>query len=185
MAELFNNIMCIRAKELTQGSEPIISKHACIKYIQRNDHVRVRKGGGSGNTVLLKWDSLRPDLREKYIEKYGNPRDNTAAKFFKQYLKKDDAALDFYSGYLTNDDKRLPDAKIEEYCRNAEVLNALHTIIQDRTIMAKALGGKITAPFAKFANIINNDIADYGHNLPKNPSRLKIKYDEWRLRAAA
>lgn len=179
MAELFNNIMCIRAKELTQGDNPIMSKSACRKYYQRNDHVRVRKGGGSGNTVLLKWDSLRPDLREKYIEKYGNPRDNTVAKFFKQYLKKDDAALDFYSGYLTNDDKRLPDAKIEEYCRNAEVLNALHTIIQDRTIMAKALGGKITAPFAKFANIINNDIADYGHNLPKNPSRLKIKYNEY------
>jgi len=196
MPEYYNNILCVSVPELTEGSNPVIERETLHKYITRNKYIRVRKGGGPKTPALLNWDLLRSDIKARYIERYGDPRETVKSYSLKSMIEIDYAAIQFYSEYLLPDGRHLTTDKQTEYCNNAKVLNALGQIVNDRTALRKALGGSTRNIWKKLAESAarlkpKEDNADLeksekiesviiAHTLPENHLRLKEKVEQYR-----
>jgi len=194
MPEYFNNILCVSVPELTEGNNPVIEGETLHKYITRNKYVRVRKGGGPKTPALLNWDLLREDIKKRYIDRYGDPREAVKSYSLKNLIEIDYEAIQFFSEYLLPDGRHLTTDKQTEYCNNAKVLNALGQIVNDRTALRKALGGSTRNIWKKLAesatrlkpkekedtDTVKQQSVIVAHTLPENHLRLKEKVEQYR-----
>ncbi len=180
MPELFNSIVCVSKPELTDGESPIINNDACAFYIKTHKHVRVRKGGGNERPALLSWDLLRADLKKKYIEKYKvDPKEIAKPFTFISQIATDYKAVEFFATFKLPDGRNFKPEKQQEYVANANVLNTLLHISNNRKALRKALGGKTTGIYKELAERIAEVKAELAHTLPLNPIRLKEKVKKY------
>jgi len=175
----FNNITCIAEPELVGGTSPIISSGALKLYKHRAPHVRVRRGSPAG-PALLNWNLLREDLKEKYVAKYGDPTDVAGPRTFKDYIKVDYEAVEFFAQFILADGRNLPQEKQGEYATNANVLNTLVKITNDRLALRKALGGSTRTVWPDVAKTVEKLKTELGHTLPKNHIRLKQRVSQYK-----
>jgi hypothetical protein len=179
MPELFNNIVCVSAPELIDGTDPILNNDTYIQYAYRNPHVRVRRGSPAG-PALLNWDMLRADLKVKYIEKYKqDPKDVAKPLTFISQITTDYKAVDWFARWELPDKRNLKPERQKEYSTNASVLNTLLHISNDRKALRKALGGKTTGIWKELAARVENIKTELQHSLPTNPIRLKEKVKKY------
>ncbi len=175
----WNYITCIAVPELIEGETPIVNYIACKKYIERNSHVRVRRGSPAG-PALLNWNLLREDLKEKYVAKYGDPTEKAGPRTFIDYVKTDYEAVEFFAQFILADGRNLPEDKQREYSTNANVLNTLVKVTNDRLALRKALGGSTRTVWPDVAKTVDKLKAELGHTLPKNHIRLKQRVQQYK-----
>lgn len=180
--EYFNNILCVSVPELTSGDPPIITYDGCKKYLYRYPSVRVRRPSPAG-PALLAWHHLRDDLKQKYVERYGNPEHEVTRNVLVDLIHPDGRAAEFFSGWQLEDGRNLPFKVQVEYTANACVLNAVGRLVTNRTAKAKALGNRAKNVWSIAAQAVADlDRERWPHTLPSNAVRLKEKYTYYAAR---
>ncbi|MDO9255443.1 MAG: hypothetical protein Q7U54_08030 [Bacteroidales bacterium] len=177
MPELYNNLACLKPAELT--SIGVISETALIKYTQRNKSIVARRGLGKGNYLLLYWDNLRPEIRDRYrrITK-SNPADiiKSSAKL---NLEPDYEAIDFFATkFFLPDGRHLKAEKQKQLVVNSQILNAIIKIKNERTLARKSRGISTRDMWADIIADVKSLKKELNHSLQCSP-RLKEQVEEY------
>ena len=170
-----NGILCITHSELTDGILSSVNYHK----IHQRGRFQVLRRGCYGTPALVAFDSLPEAIKQKCIEKYGNPRETAATDWFKTYIQYDPQAYLFFSKYILADGRYLPEDVQKTYCINASVLNAIQHIITDRKSLIRALGGNQKHVWDNISATVNTLKQEIGHDLPENARRLRNKLLEY------
>ncbi|AWG24802.1 kinase [Flavobacterium kingsejongi] len=168
-----NNILCVQAAWLIE--EGILTKPNFDSLILRGQIKRLQRGG-NGRVALIEYETIRSDIKEKIIALAGDPTERAKHIHFSDYLKTDQNAVDFFNNYTLDSNDPLPDKSIKEYIANAEVLNAIKTILESTMSKRKALGSKVK-PWEKITTIVQElPRHTWPHSLPANERRLQDRY---------
>lgn len=150
------------------------------KYITRNPHVRVRKGGGPGCPALLNYELLRADIKQRIFEKYGDVKEHNKRNKLTDLITTDFQASTYFANYQFDDETGIRPERQAEYNANAMVLNAIIRFVNDTSSRQKALGNKTTKIWQVVSEAVNTiDRTAYPHTLPSNAIRLKEKYKNY------
>jgi len=172
--EYYNNILCISTPELTNPEDEIISYKALRRYVDRNPNVRVRRGSPAG-PALLSWNSLRDDLKQACVARYGDPAKQVRHNALEEMIVPDAKAAQYYSSYQLEDGRNLPFDVQQEYTINACVLNAVNKLVNNRKAKSRALGNRAKQVWELVSSAVNDLQDPWKHSLPANPVRLKDK----------
>lgn len=133
MAEIYNNKLCIQLNELIMrndkrniGREKGFLKEGTCSSMIRVGYIKVIRRAAYNVSALVEFDSLRRDVKEKYIQVYGDPR--RAVKIpglLESAIGLGEEAFQFYSKYTYEGNKNLKPQKIQEYTLNARILEAV------------------------------------------------------------
>jgi hypothetical protein len=177
MFEYHQNILCVQAGWLL---EEIISKANYDALISRGHLTRLQKGG-NGRPALIEFATIRKDIKEKIIAVAEvDPSEKANYIAFMDYLKPDSNAVIFFNAYQFDGGGSLPEKKIAEYIANAEVLNAIDSIMSTTMSKRRALGSKIK-PWDKLVQIITElPRNQYPHSLPTTVRRLRDKLNTYK-----
>src|SRR5574343_599991 len=179
--EYIGTTLCVSARELTRGDDPVMSKGAYDQYIYRNKGVRMRRGSAAG-PALLAWHGLRPYIQQRFREKIGDPAKLVLKNMFEDAIKPDHEAARYFSEYELEDGHHLL-TKVQVECTlNACILNALITKTKAHTGKAKVLGNSTGKIFKVLARQVNElDRERWPHTLPGNPIRRQknLPFGEW------
>lgn len=178
MAEYYKNLLCVTKPELCDGQNPIMTKDAYDKYVQRYPKVRLRRGSPAG-PALLAWDMLRDDVRRAYIARYGNPQQGGIEVVMRSMIQHDAQAIDFFAGYRLPDGRALPGQKVAEYVANAQMLEVLARLSSQSVQFIRALNGNNRQLWPNLAAATARMAHETGHSLPQNPLRLRQKVMEY------
>jgi hypothetical protein len=177
MFEYQNNILCVHGSWLI--NEGIISEPN-YKQLCSRGHLEKLTTGGNGRKALIKFETMRQDIKKKIIELVGDPTERAKHITFADYIKTDTAAVDFYNNYTLDNGEGLPEKNIREYTANAEILNAIDIVYNSTMAKRKALGSKVKA-FDKIAEVIQElPKHQWPHSLPANVRRLKDKLKQYK-----
>lgn len=120
MAEIFNNRVCVFANEIILfnsksniGSEKGFVPEGSFYTMKNRNQIIVLRRGTPGSSALVDFETMRQDIKNKYIQVYGDPRAEIAAKTQKSILEDaivySNAAYEFFSvKYRYDGDKKLP-----------------------------------------------------------------------------
>lgn len=116
-------------------SVALISYSAYEKRARRNQHLRLRSGGGLGNHVLLNWSHLPSPWKKALKKKFGQPDsdDNPLIQFFS--LSGD--ARRYFDDFAFAPGEHLAPAQKKLYTLNASVLDALNDLKKSREVARK------------------------------------------------
>jgi hypothetical protein len=176
MPELYNNRVCMSESELT--SIGVITHYALKKAGQRNPSILARKGGGKDNYLLFYWDNLKPEIRDRYrrITKT-NPADIVKSSA-KLNLETDYQAIDFFANFTLADGRHLTQQKQLQLVANAQILNAVIKIKNERTLARKSRGISTRDMWADIIADVKSVKKELNHSLQCSP-RLKEQVDEY------
>ncbi len=132
---------------------------------------------GKKSKVLIEYETLAEDKKEKVITRYGNPYDHFAKEPIKNLVSKDLAAHKFYVEYEYGDDKKkLPIKNVDAYTNAASWLNMLVKAEADKKEIKQLLNLTITQFWVKVCEILTAEKID----LPSNIIRLRQKVDQYK-----
>jgi hypothetical protein len=137
-----------------------------------------RQGKGEGNYALIIYDSLPAKYRQRYEQKYGDPKEQIKQETMTDRLKPDAKAREFFEAFsyrLKGVQTRLNDKLIAEYTLNAQVLNALIKEHNDRAVVSRALNNSRGDLWDILTESCERLRENYHHTLPSNASRLRSK----------
>lgn len=174
--EYYGNILCAEASELIQAG---VFTESYYRKMTVRKQINVVRRACRNTPALVAVDSLPSRFRDKVVQILGDPRDIAPRKTFEDRIVPDPLVMQFFSGYRTVTGKQLPDEKIQEYCMNAAVLNALNEIFTDKKARNGVTGGKMTKFWQSAAETLGNLKMKLGHSLPENPIRLKEKFRKY------
>ena len=127
--EYYNKMLCLSFAELTGGDDPVMLPNTLKSCARRGNISRIRRGGGEGSEALYVWSSIPEKYREKYITMHGDPEEAMRKAQQAVELVEDSDARSYFEAYRYTDkngkEKSLTDEQIDDYTRNASVLNAL------------------------------------------------------------
>jgi len=176
--EYLNNTLCIEARWLIEAR--ILSYDYYHKLNQRNQ-IEVVRRACLNTPALVAYDSIPERFKRKIREKIGDPYKAATKSSLKDLITEDAEARKFFREYVKDDGEHLPEEAQIEYATNAEILNALHVILTDRSAARKAIGGKLTGLWPKLADaVLKLDKTVFKHSLPKNTRRLQDRYKQYR-----
>lgn len=177
--EFYNKILCVTFEELTGGDEPVIKGDTLIKNVNRGNIQCARQARGEGNYALYVYASLPKKYRMRFVEKYGDPKDVLERQELKDYMQVDEEARKFYESFeydLNGVQTRLSQKLIDEYTQNASVLKMLLARMNDLQATTHALGGGRRSDLWSIVFKQSEKMREaFGHTLPKNLARLKVK----------
>lgn len=180
--QYYNDILCVPASILIlSNSNPdgIITNDNYKKLCQRG-WLNVVRRGGNANPALIEYDSIPARYKVAFEQKFGDPKQQAAVKPFIDRVEQDAKAVEFFSHYMLADSRHLPENIQREYCANANVLNAIKTILTNANESRKALsGGKLKGFWAKASEAINAIRIETGHTLPSKEIPLKRRYTKY------
>lgn len=145
-----------------------------------------------GSSALVDFETMRPDIKQKYIQVYGDPRAAIAAKTQKSALETaivyGNAAYEYFSvKYRYDNDRKLPPEKVDEYTLNVRIMDALLKLRDTRKQWAFG-GGNIRINIWERLCQLSNDLlplkdpngrAIFPHKLPQNWKSLKRKCEQY------
>lgn len=196
MAELFKNKLCICANELIiynekrrVGSEKGFVPEGTFQTWKKKKYVTVVRRASPGFSALVVFDSMRRDIRDRYIEIYGDPHDLLRVPgILEATIQPDEKAITFFNTwtYGTAKENTLkPEAKAK-YILQAQVLNALIWLRDNKRRNAIGGGGTRINVWKNLSNLCNQlgEVKEgkrllYPHDLPENHSALKRKTAEY------
>lgn len=175
MYEYHNNLLSIPARLLYEDLALMSYKNYNIKC-HRGNLKRTKEGKGKGNEAFVAFESLEPQHQDVIVQALGNPA-KASYLSFTNYISHDDKANRFFKEYTLDNGDPLPEKNIREYIANAQVLNAIATILSTTMSKRKALGSKVK-PWEKILPIVKDlPRHTYPHSLPSNEKRLRDKYN--------
>ena len=158
---------------------PVISYENYRAQARRGRIKVLRKGGGKGGSVLVDYDSLPLDLRDKVDQRLGGDAVHVATlrKWFSDHYRRDRGAIEYYPKRLRELNLSLPLERIaqltEEYTVNASVLMAVKNLQADMRLLKRVMGGKKTIRWEQLASAIGYYRQEVGHTLPQSAARFR------------
>ena len=180
--EYHNGTIYVTVQELTDAStgEPVMSYPNYRQLLARHRLQQGRQGKGMGSYALIVFDTMPARFKERFINKYGNPREEMKKSQEQATVRMDEAARTFYERYQLADGSHIKSDKIEEFTVNASVLNELIEMENtQRTERHKANNSTPVnwPPIYERCEALR-DLC--GHSLPKNVARLREKIRDYR-----
>lgn len=158
---------------------PVISAYNYRNMVNRGRIKVLRKGGGKGGSVLVDYDSLPLELRDKVDQRLGGDAVHVATlrKWFSDHYRRDRGAMEYYPKRLRELNLSLPLERIaqltEEYTVNASVLMAVKNLQADMRLLKRVMGGKKTIRWEQLASAIGYYRQEVGHTLPQSAARFR------------
>ena len=158
---------------------PVISYENYRAQARRGRIKVLRKGGGKGGSVLVDYDSLPLELRDKVDQRLGGDAVHVATlrKWFSDHYRRDRGAMEYYPKRLRELNLSLPLERIaqltEEYTVNASVLMAVKNLQADMRLLKRVMGGKKTIRWEQLASAIGYYRQEVGHTLPQSAARFR------------
>ncbi len=173
--EYYNNTLCIEAAWLIE--EGIFSKDNYDQLRFRNK-INVVRRACLNTPALVAYDSIPERFKMQIVAKIGDPRKAASQSELKARIVPDPKALCWYRDEFTLENgEPLPEDKQLEYRTNAEILNAIHTIVSERKPQAKKLNGNTKNLWPNLGKAVGElDKTMFKHSLPVNYRRLQEKY---------
>jgi hypothetical protein len=183
--EYFNNKLCIKANWLIEEgiiSESNYKQLTCgNEKSKRKPIIKVVRRGCLNTPAIIEFDSIPDRFKEKIKLKIGDVHAIVAKSQLAENIQTDNAARQYYSAYTFENGEHLPADVQREYCTNAEILNALSFILNNRSASRKTIGGDKVGMWSKLAKaVLNLDLTVFKHSLPTNDRRLQDKYKRYK-----
>lgn len=199
MALIFNNRICVFANELIayNSKRNVGSKYGFIpegtfQTLRDRKQIIILERPAPGKSAIVDFETMREDIKRKYIELNGDPRATLAAQSQKGLLEEaivfSNDAFEFYSiKYRYDGGKKLPDAKIDEYTVNVRVLEAILYLKEEHRKNSIGTSGP-RVNFWKNTSVLSNELKTlrdphghllFPHTLPENAASLKRKCQEY------
>lgn len=145
-----------------------------------------------GQSAIVDFETMREDMKRKFIELNGDPRAVIATQSQKSLLEEaivfSNDAFEFYTTkYRYDGGKKLPDAKIDEYTLNVRVLEAILYLRDEHRKDVIGTSGPRVNMWKKLCTLSNDllTLRDphgkplFPHTLPQNAASLKRKCQEY------
>jgi hypothetical protein len=162
--EYYNNILCIEAGWLV--NEGIFSK-SNYDALKRRQRIRVIRNSCYSTPALVAYDSIPERFRSAIREKVGDPYKVATKSQLAELITPDLKARTFFDEYTMDNGEHLPAESQAEYTQNASILNAIHTILNDRSVARKSIAGTLKGIWPKLAAaVLNLDKTVFKHTLP-------------------
>ena len=150
MAVIYNDKVCVLANELIRfdskrniGSEKGFIGRSNFDNMRCNGQLIIARRSTPGNPALVEFETMRPDIKRKYVEAYGDPYAELASRDQQSELEKEveynNRAYTFFQAYRYGDNNTLPQEKVNEYTLSVNVMEALLRL-RDRQKQS-AIGG--------------------------------------------
>lgn len=130
--------------------------------------------------VLVEYESLRPNHKEKIEQAFGNPYDCLAKGPIKKLVTKDLKAEEFYLNYRYAENKTLPVDHISKYTSASSILNMITRVTADSISIKEIIKEQLHLTVDKFYNNIIDIIKAEELPLPKTYSHLLRKIKEYK-----
>lgn len=199
MAEIYNNRVCVFANELITfdnqrkvGCESGFISRSNYDKMKANSQLLVLRRSTPGCSALVDFETMRPDVKQQYIQVYGDPRAEIAAKTQKSALEDaivyGNAAYEFFSvKYRYDEDRKLPPEKVDEYTLHVRIMDALLKLRDCRKQWAVGSGNTRINIWERLCTMSNElkELKDpngrpiFPHNLPKVWKSLKRKCEQY------
>lgn len=178
MTELYNNILCITGGWLFESGVMSVENYRVLT--QRGILKTIRRG--CRNTPsLIDYHSIPERFRVKIVEKLGGDPEKIARRSgLSGQINPDYEARTYFSNYKLSDGRTLTQETINEYCANAEILNALTKVACNQSGKRRALGNRGVNIWENLAIQVSELKVNLPHSLPENFRRLKEKWEKYR-----
>lgn len=175
--ELYGITKCITYHELVGK---IISKSNYKKHV-RKKKIKVLTRGGNGRKVLVDYESLPPDLREKYDALFPDADNDLTEQLASDMIKRDSKAVEFFRHYTLSDGSGLTDIKQAEYVLNAEVFNEMRRV-ESETKSLHSKSGHTRSSLVKDIVLATCEKLreQYKHTLPGSSARMWEKFKAYK-----
>ena len=179
MYEYHNNILSIPAKLLYEDLG--LMTYANYKLMCHRDKlIRTKEGRGSGNEAFVSFHDLPYNYKTICINHLGDPKEVVVRNQLESYIVPDSKAIKFFSEHRKPCGKPISLEDQREKATNAIILNAIQTVLNDRSSKSKMFGRKTTEVWKNISEAVNAINADkWTFSLPGNSRRLKAKYDDY------
>ncbi len=144
--------MCVQANWLI--NEGVLSQ-SNISQLTARGHLRKVTTGGNGRKALIEFNTMRTDIKNKVIEIAGDPYTKVSTISFTDYIEQDQKAYEFFENYTLDSGEALPEKNKKEYLANANVLNAINNIYQNKAMQRKALAGSKLNVWQKITEVVS------------------------------
>lgn len=199
MALIFNNRVCVFANELivynpkrNVGSQDGFIPEGTFQTMKKRKQIIVLHRSTPGQSAIVDFETMREDMKRKFIELNGDPRATLATQSQKSLLEEaivfSNDAFEFYTTkYRYDGGKKLPDAKIDEYTLNVRVLEAILYLRDEHRKNIIGTSGPRINMWKKLCGLSNDllTLRDphgkplFPHTLPQNAASLKRKCQEY------
>lgn len=186
--ETYNNEIGVKisyllcdAERMHPESLSVINYKSLEKKYQRNPMLRLKKGLGAGNEVLIRFDKLdliKAGLRDNVQKAFGNPK--AAHNELEKYFVIDTQARLFFDGFTKPDGSHLKPEQISQWTINVSVLKSLAQLKVARQTMRKRMNNNkngvwsgLIADLKAFNDILKLKYNGIQHNLPLSERRLR------------
>ncbi len=158
--------------------------NAYEKKVQRNPYMRLRRGLGAGNEVLLRFDAMPREWQEAMVEKFGKP--STVSNALEEHFELSGTFRMYYDSYThPSTSESLTPEQVTKYTLNASVIDAVVRLKVARETQRTRLGGStrgiwktLIADAMAFQTIL---ATKYGaqHTLPKSERHFRDRVREY------
>lgn len=182
--EYYNKMLCLSLADLTGGGDPVISMNTLNMNVYRGNIIRAHRAGGEGSRALYVWSSIPEKYRKRYMELHGDPEEEMRKAQQAVELVEDSDARSYFEAYRYTDkrgeERSLTDEQIDDYTRNASVLNVLRKTAQGSRSLRSSLNARGTGNTWDIVAETSESLRErYGHSLPANPARLRAKMRDY------
>lgn len=170
-----SNTLCLTYDELV----PAIMPEGTYKYNKSEGNIIVHGVGGNGRRVLIEYNSLSDKHKALAYAIYGNVYEYAAKQPLLNLLVTDIAARNYFAKYRRPDGQPLSEAQQKKFSRQADWLNMINTITQDKKVLRETLGVNMAECWKIIISLHQKD-APVNPKLPKNYIRLLGKLNEYK-----
>ena len=166
------------AEDQSECLAPVITTYNYRNLVNRGKIKVLRRGGGAGSNVLIDYDSLPRDLRDKVDKRIGSDAVHVAVlrKWFSDHYQRDRLAQEYYPKRLRELNLTLSLERIaqltEEYIVNASVLQSVRSLQADIRLLKRVMGGSKKVRWEQLASAISYYRQEVGHTLPQSAPAL-------------
>ena len=136
-----------------------------------------------GRKILIGYEKLRQDYKEKVIARYGNPYEFVAKGPIRNMVVPDMAAEVFFLSYRYDGDKKLPEDRVRKYTREACWLNMLLRADDNMKEVRKAIGLRMEDFFKHVGELLTleKEQGKITAKFPANYLNLKSRMRRYRI----
>lgn len=172
--EYYNNQLCVEAMWLVENE---VFNYDQYKYLTRTRQMNVVRKACRNTPALVSYDSIperfKPAIRDILGDVYAAARVSQV----EQHIEHDAAMSDYFEDFTLTNGRKLPQATRIEYYNNAIILNAIGSLLTDKTTTRRSLGGKVAHRWDEIAEGIQElDRSKYPHSLPANERSLERRF---------
>ena len=147
----------------------------------RAGKLKVVRRGCLGTPALISYGHLSTEKQKIVRLTIGDPTKVIKTSYITNAVKVDLDARNFFNTFRTVTGEALPINRIAEYTANAEVLNAIGILVNDKRAKRKVMCTKQAGLWESISNtLVELDKKTYPHTLPENPVRLREKFTTYK-----